>query len=73
MLSRGQAFDALSSQANIAGYRAVVEAANQYPSFFAGQMTAAGKVKPANVCGSSSSNGSGGGGGGGGGDDYVRP
>lgn len=49
MLSRGQAFDALSSQANIAGYRAVVEAAHHFPSFFAGQMTAAGKVKPAQV------------------------
>jgi hypothetical protein len=43
-LSRGQAFDALSSQANIAGYRAVVEAANEFGRFFAGQMTAAGKV-----------------------------
>ena len=42
-LSRGQAFDALSSQANIAGYRAVVEASNVFGRFFAGQMTAAGK------------------------------
>jgi NAD(P) transhydrogenase len=48
-LSRGQSFDALSSQANIAGYRAVVEAANVYGRFFAGQMTAAGKVPPAKV------------------------
>ena len=49
MLSRGQAFDTLSSQANIAGYRAVVEAAEAFPRFFAGQMTAAGKVPPAKV------------------------
>lgn len=49
MLSRGQAFDTLSSQANIAGYRAVIEAAEQFPRFFAGQMTAAGKVPPAKI------------------------
>ena len=49
LLSRGQAFDTLSSQANIAGYRAVVEAAEHFPRFFAGQMTAAGKVPPAKV------------------------
>jgi NAD(P) transhydrogenase len=49
MLSRGQAFDTLSSQANIAGYRAVIEAAEAFPRFFAGQMTAAGKVSPAKV------------------------
>lgn len=49
MLSRGQTFDTLSSQANIAGYRAVVEAAEAFPRFFAGQMTAAGKVPPAKV------------------------
>lgn len=49
MLSRGQSFDVLSSQANIAGYRAVVEAAQAFPRFFAGQMTAAGKVPPAKV------------------------
>jgi NAD(P) transhydrogenase len=49
LLSRGQAFDTLSSQANIAGYRAVVEAAEEFPRFFAGQMTAAGKVPPAKV------------------------
>jgi NAD(P) transhydrogenase len=48
-LSRGQAFDALSSQANIAGYRAVIEAAHAFGRFFAGQMTAAGKVPPAKV------------------------
>jgi len=48
-LSRGQAFDALSSQANIAGYRAVIEAAGCFGRFFAGQMTAAGKVPPAKV------------------------
>lgn len=49
MLSRGQSFDILSSQANIAGYRAVIEAAQVFPRFFAGQMTAAGKVPPAKV------------------------
>ena len=48
-LSRGQAFDVLSSQANIAGYRAVIEAANEFGRFFSGQMTAAGKVPPAKV------------------------
>ena len=40
MLSRGQSYDILSSQANIAGYRAVIEAAEAFPRFFAGQMTA---------------------------------
>jgi NAD/NADP transhydrogenase alpha subunit len=49
MLSRGQAFDTLSSQANIAGYRVIIEAAEAFPRFFAGQMTAAGKVPPAKV------------------------
>lgn len=49
MLSRAQAYDTLSSQANIAGYRAVIEAAEAFPRFFAGQMTAAGKVPPAKV------------------------
>ena len=49
MLSRAQTYDVLSSQANIAGYRAVVEAAEEFPRFFAGQMTAAGKVPPAKV------------------------
>ncbi|WP_372883121.1 Re/Si-specific NAD(P)(+) transhydrogenase subunit alpha [Psychromonas sp.] len=47
--SRAQALDALSSMANIAGYRAVVEAANQFGRFFTGQITAAGKVPPAKV------------------------
>ena len=41
--------DALSSMANIAGYRAVIEAANEFGSFFTGQITAAGKVPPAKV------------------------
>lgn len=48
-LSRGQTYDALSSQANISGYRAVIEASNKFGRFFAGQMTAAGKVPPAKV------------------------
>ncbi|KAL1140911.1 hypothetical protein AAG570_000839, partial [Ranatra chinensis] len=48
-ISRAQVFDALSSMANIAGYRAVVEAAHHFPRFFAGQITAAGKVPPAKV------------------------
>lgn len=48
-LSRAQTFDALSSMANIAGYRAVVEAANQFGRFFTGQITAAGRVPPAKV------------------------
>ena len=48
-ISRAQALDALSSMANIAGYRAVVEAAHEFGSFFTGQMTAAGKVPPAKV------------------------
>ena len=39
-LSRGQTYDALSSQANIAGYRAVLEASHEFGRFFAGQMTA---------------------------------
>eukprot|EP00978_Attheya_sp_CCMP212_P023740 scaffold73313_cov47-Attheya_sp.AAC.1 len=49
MLSRAQTYDVLSSQANIAGYRSIIEAAEQFPRFFAGQMTAAGKVPPAKV------------------------
>mmetsp|Transcript_69993 Transcript_69993/g.104136 ORF Transcript_69993/g.104136 Transcript_69993/m.104136 type:complete len:1134 (+) Transcript_69993:51-3452(+) len=49
MLSRAQTYDVLSSQANIAGYRAIIEAAEEFPRFFAGQMTAAGKVPPAKV------------------------
>ena len=48
-ISRAQKMDALSSMANIAGYRAVIEAANRYGSFFTGQITAAGKVRPAKV------------------------
>lgn len=48
-ISRAQKLDALSSMANIAGYRAVVEAANEFGCFFTGQITAAGKVPPAKV------------------------
>ncbi|XP_071455597.1 NAD(P) transhydrogenase, mitochondrial-like [Hetaerina americana] len=48
-ISRAQVFDALSSMANIAGYRAVIESANHFGRFFAGQITAAGKVPPAKV------------------------
>ena len=48
-LSRAQTFDSLSSMANIAGYRAVVEAATHFPRFFTGQITAAGRVPPAKV------------------------
>ena len=48
-ISRAQKFDALSSMANIAGYRAIVEAANEFGSFFTGQITAAGKIPPAKV------------------------
>lgn len=48
-ISRAQVFDALSSMANIAGYRAVVEAANHFGRFFTGQITAAGKVPPAKI------------------------
>ena len=48
-ISRAQKLDALSSMANIAGYRAVVEASNLFGRFFAGQITAAGKVAPAKV------------------------
>ena len=49
MLSRAQKMDALTSQAGVAGYRAVIEAANAFGRFFAGQITAAGKVPPAKV------------------------
>ncbi len=49
MLSRAQKMDALTSQAGVSGYRAVVEAANAFGRFFAGQITAAGKVQPAKV------------------------
>lgn len=48
-ISRAQALDALSSMANINGYRAVIEAANAFGRFFTGQITAAGKVPPAQV------------------------
>jgi NAD(P) transhydrogenase subunit alpha len=48
-ITRAQRLDALSAMANIAGYKAVVEAAHHYGRFFAGQMTAAGRVKPAQV------------------------
>jgi NAD(P) transhydrogenase subunit alpha len=48
-ISRAQKMDALSSMANIAGYRAVIEAGNNYGRFFTGQITAAGKVPPARV------------------------
>jgi len=48
-ISRAQKLDALSSMANIAGYRAVIEAANHFGRFFTGQVTAAGKVPPAKV------------------------
>jgi NAD(P) transhydrogenase subunit alpha len=48
-ISRAQKMDALSSMANIAGYRAVIEAGNHFPRFFTGQITAAGKVPPAKV------------------------
>src|SRR5210317_478272 len=48
-ISRAQKMDALSSMANIAGYRAVIEAGNQFGRFFTGQITAAGKVPPAKI------------------------
>ncbi|XP_022168410.1 NAD(P) transhydrogenase, mitochondrial-like [Myzus persicae] len=48
-ISRAQVFDVLSSMSNVAGYRAVIEAANHYPRFLAGQITAAGKLPPAKV------------------------
>ena len=48
-MSRAQKLDALSSMANIAGYRAVIEAAHHFGRFFTGQITAAGKVPPAKV------------------------
>ncbi|WP_148864108.1 Re/Si-specific NAD(P)(+) transhydrogenase subunit alpha [Marinobacter fonticola] len=48
-ISRAQKMDALSAMGNIAGYRAVVEAANHFGRFFTGQVTAAGKVQPAKV------------------------
>src|SRR6476619_2166897 len=48
-ISRAQKLDALSSMANISGYRAVIEAAHHFGRFFTGQITAAGKVPPAKV------------------------
>jgi len=48
-ISRAQKMDALSSMANIAGYRAIIEAGNNFGRFFTGQITAAGKVPPAKV------------------------
>jgi NAD(P) transhydrogenase subunit alpha len=48
-ISRAQSLDVLSSMANIAGYRAVIEAAHAFSRFFTGQVTAAGKVPPAKV------------------------
>lgn len=48
-ISRAQSMDALSSMANVAGYRAVVEASHEFGRFFTGQITAAGKVLPAKI------------------------
>ena len=48
-ISRAQSLDVLSSMANVAGYRAVIEAAHEFGSLFTGQVTAAGKVPPARV------------------------
>lgn len=48
-ITRAQKMDTLSAMANIAGYRAIVEAANHFPRFFTGQITAAGKIDPAKV------------------------
>ncbi|XQQ07099.1 MAG: Re/Si-specific NAD(P)(+) transhydrogenase subunit alpha [Leptolyngbya sp. IPPAS B-1204] len=48
-ITRAQKMDALSSMANLAGYRAVIEAANHFGRFFSGQITAAGKIPPAKV------------------------
>ncbi|MDP4199579.1 MAG: Re/Si-specific NAD(P)(+) transhydrogenase subunit alpha [Bacteroidota bacterium] len=48
-ISRAQKEDALSSMANISGYRGVIEAANLFPRFFTGQITAAGKIPPAKI------------------------
>ena len=48
-ITRAQKLDALSAMANVAGYRAVIEAARSYGRFFPGQVTAAGRVKPAEV------------------------
>ena len=48
-ISRAQSLDVLSSMANVAGYRAVIEAAHEFGRLFTGQVTAAGKVPPARV------------------------
>ncbi|CAN5340562.1 Re/Si-specific NAD(P)(+) transhydrogenase subunit alpha [soil metagenome] len=48
-ISRAQKMDTLSAMANIAGYRAIIEAANNFPRFFGGQITAAGRIDPAKV------------------------
>ena len=48
-ISRAQALDVLSSMSNVAGYRAVIEAAEEYGGMFTGQVTAAGKTPPATV------------------------
>ncbi len=48
-ITRAQKMDTLSAMANIAGYRAIIEAANYFPRFFTGQITAAGKIDPAKV------------------------
>lgn len=48
-ITRAQKMDALSAMANVAGYRAVIEAASHFPRFLGGQMTAAGRVEPAKV------------------------
>ncbi len=48
-ISRAQSLDVLSSMANLAGYRAIIEAANEYGGLFSGQVTAAGKIQPAKV------------------------
>jgi NAD(P) transhydrogenase len=48
-ISRAQVFDALSSMANLAGYKAVLEASNEFGGFLGGSITAAGKIQPAKV------------------------
>ena len=48
-ISKAQVYDALSSMANIAGYKAVIEAASHFGRFFNGQITAAGRLPPAKV------------------------
>lgn len=48
-ISKAQVFDALSSMANIAGYKAIIEAASHFGRFFTGQITAAGRLPPAKV------------------------